>query len=204
LEPEAMRVEELAGDVVAIADELGLERFALWGHSAGAYRAYAVAVAEPSRVTAVVGHGGPPPLSEPEWGEWRDQEFADSIRAGNDVVDLVRQNFPDEFPVRLEEELRSADPETLACLIERHLGERFQASWLKLKPPRLLLLGEEETTPEWVERARSALSNTDIAVLPNLGHISGFLASDEAVQAVRPFLARVEAEASAGTGQIHR
>jgi pimeloyl-ACP methyl ester carboxylesterase len=60
-----------------------------------------------------------------------------------------------------------------------------------VKPPRLLLLGEEETTPEWVERARSALSNTDIAVLPNLGHISGFLASDEAVQAVRPFLARV-------------
>src|SRR3954464_4903486 len=65
-EAEALRLEEMAADVLAIADKLGLERFTLWGHSAGAGVAYTLAAAEPSRVTAIVGAGGGVDLDESE------------------------------------------------------------------------------------------------------------------------------------------
>jgi len=48
-EAEALRPEEMAADVLAVADELGLERFTIWGHSAGAYVAYTLAARRRSR-----------------------------------------------------------------------------------------------------------------------------------------------------------
>src|SRR4051812_18282176 len=59
-EPEALRPEAGARDVLAIADALGLERFVVWGHSAGLAIAHAVAAAERSRVIAIVSAGGGP------------------------------------------------------------------------------------------------------------------------------------------------
>lgn len=47
-------VEEMAEDVVAAADRLGLERFVLVGHSAGGSVAIAVAGAHPERVAGLV------------------------------------------------------------------------------------------------------------------------------------------------------
>jgi pimeloyl-ACP methyl ester carboxylesterase len=48
------RVEEMAEDVVAAADRLGLDRFVLVGHSAGGSLAIAVAGAHPGRVAGLV------------------------------------------------------------------------------------------------------------------------------------------------------
>jgi len=53
-----------------------------------------------------------------------------------------------------------------------------------------MLLGEHEVPPDWVPKARQALPNTEIVVLPGLGHIGGFLARDQAINAARPFLTR--------------
>ncbi|HEX2255030.1 MAG TPA: alpha/beta fold hydrolase [Thermoanaerobaculia bacterium] len=47
-------VEDLAGDVAAVADELGLERFVLAGHSLGASVASELAAREPERVAGLL------------------------------------------------------------------------------------------------------------------------------------------------------
>ncbi len=55
--PEAMRsgqLTALAGDVLALADGLGLDRFAVVGHDWGARAAYLAAALAPHRVTACV------------------------------------------------------------------------------------------------------------------------------------------------------
>ncbi len=46
------RVADAAADVAAVADALGLERFAVWGHSGGGPHALAVAALLPERVVA--------------------------------------------------------------------------------------------------------------------------------------------------------
>jgi|HubBroStandDraft_2_1064218.scaffolds.fasta_scaffold162190_2 pimeloyl-ACP methyl ester carboxylesterase len=54
-------VASAAGDVVAIADALGLERFAVLGHSGGGSRALACGALLPDRVIAVVSISSPAP-----------------------------------------------------------------------------------------------------------------------------------------------
>jgi pimeloyl-ACP methyl ester carboxylesterase len=46
------RVVDAAGDVLAIAEDLHLDRFALWGHSGGGHHALACAAVLPDRVVA--------------------------------------------------------------------------------------------------------------------------------------------------------
>jgi pimeloyl-ACP methyl ester carboxylesterase len=56
------RMVEAAGDVAAIADALGLDRFALWGHSGGGGPALACAAALPRRVVAAASLAGTAPF----------------------------------------------------------------------------------------------------------------------------------------------
>jgi pimeloyl-ACP methyl ester carboxylesterase len=60
------RVVDCVGDVAAIADELGLERFAVAGVSGGGPHALAVAARLPGRVTRVLCDVGGAPLDAPD------------------------------------------------------------------------------------------------------------------------------------------
>ena len=58
-------VGDAAADVAAIADELGIERFGVWGHSGGGPHALACAALLPRRVVAAAALSGlPPPGAE--------------------------------------------------------------------------------------------------------------------------------------------
>jgi pimeloyl-ACP methyl ester carboxylesterase len=195
MQPGALRPEEMAADVLAIADKLGLERFTISGHSAGAYVAYTLAAAEPSRLIAIVGAGGGVDLDESEargWREWGAATAA-AARAANDVLEVIEQGVALEgidLPPWGREWFHSSDPEMFARQLET-LTERIRPEWLQLVPPRLLLLGEQEVPPDWVPKARQALQNTEIVLLPGLGHVGGFLARDDAINAARSFLTRL-------------
>jgi pimeloyl-ACP methyl ester carboxylesterase len=167
-EPEALRPDEIGTDVVAIADELGLERFTLWGHSAGAAVAQMVAAAEPSRVAALVAAGVTPDLDESELSAARawSQEAAASVRSSSDlleVADEIAAAEGIEMPPWLREMFRGSDREMFARLTEM-LNEPFWPGCLQFVPPRLLLLGEQEVAPDWLSKARLVLTNTEIAV----------------------------------------
>src|SRR5204862_388080 len=115
--------EEMAADVLAIADKLGLERFTLWGHSAGAGVAYTLAAAEPSRVTAIVGAGGGVDLDESEASGSREWGAATAAgaRAARDVLEVIEQIVAPEgidLPPWVREMFRDCDPEMFARLLQ--------------------------------------------------------------------------------------
>ncbi len=193
-EAEAMRLEEQAADVLAVADALGLDPFALWGQSAGGCVAFTLAAAHPSRVTAIVASGAAPPLDESDWSEWCDgsRELAGSFRAAHDWRDLIETVAAAEglaLPTWVSE--NESDLEMGARLVERLPGQRPHPEWLRLEPPCLFLLGELETDRAWTDRAKRVLPHAQIVVLPGLGHVGGILARAETMTHVRPFLARV-------------
>jgi len=64
-EPEAYERETLAGDVLALMDHLGVERFDLFGYSMGTRTALAVALATPDRVSNLILGGVGGKLLEP-------------------------------------------------------------------------------------------------------------------------------------------
>jgi len=78
------RVVDAAGDVLAIADALGLERFAVWGHSGGGHHALACAAVLPERVVAAASLAADAPYTAVtaeglDWfqgmSEWHSQFF---------------------------------------------------------------------------------------------------------------------------------
>jgi pimeloyl-ACP methyl ester carboxylesterase len=79
-------VASAAGDVARIADELGLDRFAVWGHSGGGPHALACGALLPDRVLAVVSIAGLAPYGAAglDWFAGMNTSAAASLRAATE------------------------------------------------------------------------------------------------------------------------
>ena len=76
-------IASAAADVASVADELGIERFAVMGHSGGAPHALACAALLPDRVLAVAGMAGLAPFGADglDWFAGMSDSGLDSLRA---------------------------------------------------------------------------------------------------------------------------
>lgn len=191
-----------ADETALFLDALGLERVALWGHSDGAVIAARFAIDHPHRAAAVVLEAGHFTGAKPR--------SLDFFRAGLE---------PDALPEGLK-----------AALAEDHGEERWRAvvragaaAWLAivarglagqddlyggrlsaLRAPVLLLHGAEDprTEPGELERARAALPQAELALLPGVGHAPhcSRRGADAAVAAVAAFLRGAPGGDGAGGG----
>jgi pimeloyl-ACP methyl ester carboxylesterase len=118
------RIANCVADVHAIADALGLERFATWGISGGGPHALACAALCDERLTATASLASVAPYDADglEWlegmGEDNHVEFEKAL-AGEDPLR--------SFCEPAAEELKGADPEELAQLLESLLGPEDRA-----------------------------------------------------------------------------
>jgi pimeloyl-ACP methyl ester carboxylesterase len=87
-------LDEIAADVLAVADGLGAERFALLGHSMGGTAAARVLVEAPDRVSALVGLSAVPasgvPFDDDSWALFSGAAQDDGNRAA--IIDLTTGN----------------------------------------------------------------------------------------------------------------
>src|SRR6202521_2667360 len=74
---EAHRMVEYIADVIAVLDEVGIDRAAMVGYSDGARLIYALAARHPERVAAIVGIGG---VSHPDDSDDGRRELAAEVR----------------------------------------------------------------------------------------------------------------------------
>ena len=96
-------VGSAAGDVAAIADELGIERFGVVGHSGGGPHALACAALLPDRVVAVVSVAGLAPLGaeDLDWFEGMAPSGEAALRAaveGRTAKEAYEASGPDDQP----------------------------------------------------------------------------------------------------------
>ncbi len=96
---EGRTIADTARDALAVADELGLDRFAVMGHSGGGPHALAVAALASERVAAVTTSGGLAPLARAAgdngldleaWFDGMGKVSATSLRAALDGPDAKR------------------------------------------------------------------------------------------------------------------
>jgi pimeloyl-ACP methyl ester carboxylesterase len=110
------RVVDVVDDVLALADELGFERFAVTGGSGGGPRALACAALLPDRVvraTCNVGVApfGTPGLERDEWLAGMDHEnakYLDTILAGEEAITPELETLHEEMKERV-----AVDPSTM-------------------------------------------------------------------------------------------
>lgn len=102
------RVVECASDVLAIADALGLRRFAAWGVSGGGPHALAVGARLPDRVSRVLCTGGVAPYDA----------LGDAWFSGMDLQNVREFHWAAAGEDRLAEELRKEDHRLRQAVLE--------------------------------------------------------------------------------------
>jgi len=189
--------DALTGDVFAVADAEGLDRFAIWGQSYGGWIAWITAAAAPERVPAIVTSGSwdprPPPQEPTETDEW-----LEALRRGGTsaLVDLFKiedgDRFDLEFPPWAQTITLRADPEALLAAQAPELwAEGIADEDLRSFPvPALLIAGELEDKDDDAAKVAAMIPNGQSLRLPGLGHGGACAASALTVPTARVFLNR--------------
>jgi pimeloyl-ACP methyl ester carboxylesterase len=192
---EAHRVERYVDDVIAVLDNLDIERAAFWGYSGGATVGYALAASHPNRIAGLVLQGS---IGDGDYDRSEEQEptrataeearrrgLAAMIKDGEAAEGMT---FPDWFL----QQMASTDGEMFALEI---LGSAlWYGPWSVLEDihcPVLMLVGEREDPEGDNPRAASRMANARCVTFPGLGHIGAYVRSDLALAEAVPFLRRI-------------
>jgi pimeloyl-ACP methyl ester carboxylesterase len=192
---EAYGLEALSADVLALVDELGFERFAIWGDSAGGFLALRMSTTHADRVSALVTTGAWP--IQPHVRERlhaRVTGLAHDLRARG--VQTVLAELAAAEGMEPPEWMAQLDPsrEVVARMVD---GVAAYARDDQLTPhhitvPTLLIVGELEDPDADAQAAVAAMPSAELLVLPHRGHIAAWVVcAEETVAAARVFLDRI-------------
>jgi proline iminopeptidase len=215
--PETWTLERQAADVEALAAALGLERYAVLGHSYGAFLALQHAVDFPGRPVATIVSSGLPDaryleqveheLAAFEPVELREQVTASWAREAHaqtqeDVASLLIDQLPFHFAdprdARIAEMaagMRDAvyGPDVLRAAANGDYGHiAVEDRLATVTHPVLVLAGRHDRTcpVAGAEAMSAALPNADLVVFERSGHMT-FVEENEAyLAAVRAFLTK--------------
>lgn len=206
-ELSTVTMERLADDVVALADHLELERFAVLGHSYGGFVAQELALRHPSRLSALV-------LVDTTPGQLGAGEIEDEHGRGPtpppEVIEVMSSApaSDDEFASAMEQLLPAYfhRPERLdlAALAEGTVfrvdvmarGFEVMAGWSALDrlsavaSPTLVIVGRHDLFTSWPQSHRigSRIPGAEVVVFEESGHFPWVEEPDRFFALVRRFL----------------
>ena len=196
-EAAAYTADTLTGDVFAVADAEGLDRFAVWGQSYGGWIAWMAAAAAPERVAAIVASGFWDPRPAPKsrrrsTGGTRLSGTAERARWSTASRSTMGETFDSEFPPWAQAVSLRADPEAL------YASRRLRLSWngipdeelASFRVPALLIAGELEDEDDDAAEVAAMIPNGQSLRLPGLGHTGACAASTLTVPTALAFLDR--------------
>jgi pimeloyl-ACP methyl ester carboxylesterase len=176
-----MTIEALAGDVVALLDQLGIAEADFFGFSLGGHVAFEVALGAPSRVRKLIAASAdphrPPGRESRPIADDRLPTAADS----QEMSDAYLAVAPD--PSHLEE-FRARTSAMVHAIPERTDELR------SLQAPTLLIFGDRDFSPlSDVAELVDLLPNAQLAVLPATTHMGVMRRSGEVLALITQFLA---------------
>jgi proline iminopeptidase len=207
VDPRTLSLEVFAQDVDRLAEALGLERFALLGHSFGAIVATFHAIELGTAERYVISGGGDSSealeadvaASLAAMGE-SGQAIADSwerektVETDEELAELMRAQWPFHFagdppPGYGEETVFSPD-------VLRHFANAgygafdFVPDLRRVDRPVLVIVGEHDrtTTPRAARVLAEGIPDSELVVLEGAGHMSFVEAREPFLTAVRKFL----------------
>jgi len=212
VDPETLSLEVFARDVDLLAEALGLERFALLGHSFGAIVATKHATALGTAAGYVISGGG-------DSSEALDEDVNASFEALDENREAIEASWEQEKTVRTEQELKEllrtqmpfhfagdpppgygddivGTPDVLRYFANIGYGNFDHVPSLRrVSKPTLVIVGEQDRTTT-VRAARvlhEGISGSELVVVPGAGHMSFVEAPEAYLDAVGTFLHKVAA-----------
>lgn len=207
VDPQTLTLEVFARDVDLLAEALGLERFAILGHSFGAIIATHHAIESGTADAYVISGGGD--TSEnlmadvtakleslgPDGAAIADSwEREKTVETDEEVRELMRAQMPFHFhgaePPGYYADF-SPSPEVLRHFANTGYGEfDYPPKLARIGKPTLVVVGEHDqtTTPRAARVLHAGIPGSRLVVIPGAGHMSFVEQPDEYLLAVRSFL----------------
>ncbi|HEY8490197.1 MAG TPA: alpha/beta fold hydrolase [Dehalococcoidia bacterium] len=198
-------IEEMATDVRALLDGLGLDRVHLAGHSLGGMVAQAFAVTWPERLRSLVLVDSPPFSNMPEAVAYRERCFQVARTQGMAaVVEFQEANAPFRPPIPVPPEERERGRRRLAAMsVEGYVGAGLAlCRWPgvvdrlgEVTAPTLIIVGEHESPAmhRGVALLAERLPGARLVTIPGAGHTPQREATAAFNEALSAFLAAVAA-----------
>lgn len=206
----AYSLEVMATDVLALADSLGWDRFALLGHSMGGGIAQLIALDHPERLTGLVlastFHGPVPGISMElvQLGCWVVREagmegLADAQaarRAENPDSVAAFERLQEAIPGYAEQSrarLVSTSPDMWMALAPRFVDQEDRLERLAtVDVPTAVIVGEfDGTMGDDCRRLAATIPGSHLTVIPGAGHVPQLEAPDAWWAAISEFLGRL-------------
>jgi pimeloyl-ACP methyl ester carboxylesterase len=209
VDPETLSLEVFARDVDLLAEALGLERFALLGHSFGAIVTTWHAIEAGTAAAYVISGGGDasgPMMADVEaslavMGE-RGEAIAETwereqtVATEPELKELLAAQMPFHFhgeppPGYGDETVGS--PEVLRHFARIGYGDfDYRPRLRDVSRPTLVIVGEHDrtTTPRAARVLHDGVKGSELVVVPNAGHMSFVEDQGRYLDAVRAFLRR--------------
>jgi len=210
VDPESLTLHSLANDVDLLVEALGLDGFALLGHSFGAIVATRHAIEWGTAAGYVISGGG-------DSSERLLADVEASLEAMGDGAEAIAESWEQEKTVETEEELRRLIDTQMPFHFHGEAPEDFAAGTIytphvlrhfanagygdfdytpdlgKVSKPTLILVGDHDrvTTPRANRVLHEGIAGSEYAELPDAGHMSMIEAQDAYLGQVRDFLSRI-------------
>ena len=206
-DPASLSLDVFARDVDLLAEALGLEHFALLGHSFGAIIATYHATELGTAAAYVISGGG-------DASEALLSDVDASLEAMGDAGKPIAASWEDEKTVETEEQLRDllrvqmpfhfhgepppgygeetiGTPDVLRHFANVGYGDfDYRPKLAGVRKPVLVIVGEHDrtTTPRAARVLDAGMPNSELVVVPEAGHMSFVEQTDAYLDAVRRFL----------------
>jgi len=187
-DPDAYRLRLRAMDVLAVLDDLDIDKAHYFGYSYGAYTGWGIAMYVPERFhSLILGGWGRPVLHDPDVHGGLIPLWEQGTKA---AVAAVKPRFGEWWTPELEARLLANDAEAqIATLLVREQLD-FEDVRESLTVPCLVLTSELQMRAEAPESVAS-LRNGTLVCLPSLDHITAHYRVDMMLPPIRKFLAEV-------------
>jgi len=207
VDPTSLSLDVFARDVDLAAEALGLERFALLGHSFGAIIATQHAVHHGTAAAYVISGGADSSdrleedvaasleaLGEGGQEIVRSWEQEQTVETDDELAELMRVQMPFHFhhepPAGFAEETVWS-PEVLRHFARAGYGDfDFVPTLGRVRKPVLVIVGEHDrtTTPRAARVLHAGIEGSALTIVPDAGHMSFVESQDPYLDAVRGFL----------------
>jgi pimeloyl-ACP methyl ester carboxylesterase len=208
--PRGYRKDQLAADVLAVLDALGVDRFRLAGHDWGGYVAFLLGLHHPERVERLVllntGHGFPKrdlKTLKAQLGFW----YMPLLGMPGLGPRLVRAGFPERALVgagEIEGAWSAEDTRIFLDRVDPHVTQQVYGSFVftestgamlrpprgRLRPPTLFLHGDADAAirPDFIRGLEDHADDYRLELLPGVGHFCVEQAPDIVIPKMVDFL----------------
>ena len=186
-DPAMYAAHHMAGDVLAVLDDLGVDRAGFWGQSLGGRVGLALAIRQPGRLRCLVAGAtrGQAVTIAPAMIEAEVRAIREHGMAGV-VADLETAG---PMPAWLRSMTLAADPAAIAASYAAMLAWRgVMQELIDVQVPTLVLAGDRDPGLGDLRATATQIPGARLAVLPGCGHLETFTRCELALPIVLPFL----------------